>query len=90
MGKVIGAPKRHVRYRDPVTQEMTPALYRLRAPFFWKNTMALFVVGSIPLAIYWYSFKKIGGDDFSDIPIPPISDEELEKLKLEYESKNKN
>jgi len=26
-------------------------------------------------------------DDFGDIPIPPISDEELKKLQSEYEGK---
>ena len=79
--------KGHDRYRDPRTHQITPALYRVRAPFFWRNTIGLFVVGSIPLAVYWYAFTKIGEDDFSDIPIPPISDEELKKLKLEYENK---
>ena len=28
----------------------------------------------------------MGDDDLGDIPIPPISDEELQKLKLEYEN----
>ncbi|EMG47685.1 Mitochondrial membrane protein, putative [Candida maltosa Xu316] len=86
MGKLIGV-KGHDRYRDPVTHQITPALYRVRAPFFWRNTIALFVVGSIPLGVYLYAFHKISDDDFSDIPIPPISDEELKKLKLEYENK---
>ncbi|EDK47398.1 conserved hypothetical protein [Lodderomyces elongisporus NRRL YB-4239] len=65
---------------------MTPALYRVRQPFFWRNTISLFVIGSIPLAAYWYTFTKMTEDEFSDIPIPPISDEELTKLKKEYEA----
>lgn len=78
--------KGHDRYRDPKTHQITPALYRVRAPFFWRNTIALFAVSSIPLAVYLYTFKKMGDDDLGDIPIPPISDEELQKLKLEYEN----
>ncbi|CAI5760377.1 unnamed protein product [Candida verbasci] len=87
MGKLIGAPKGQTRYYDPKTHQMTPALYRVRAPFFWRNTIALFLLGSVPVGIYYYTFHKIAEDDFADIPIPPISEEELKKLKLEYEQK---
>ncbi|GBL49355.1 Cytochrome c oxidase assembly factor 3, mitochondrial [Candidozyma auris] len=84
---VIGAPKGHDRYRDPVTHQMTPALYRVRKPYFWKNLFALGIVGAIPLGVYAYTWRVLNQDDFADIPIPPISDEELAKLKKEYESK---
>ncbi|KAG5417947.1 COA3 [Candida metapsilosis] len=88
MGKLVGAPKGHDRYRDPVTHQITPALYRVRQPFFWRNTIAFFIVGAIPLGVYFYTFRKMTDDDFADIPIPPISDEELKKLQSEYEGKN--
>lgn len=68
---------------------MTPALLRVRAPYFWKNTIALFLVGSIPVGVYAYTWNFLSKDELSDIPIPPISDDELAKLKKEYESKKK-
>lgn len=50
--------------------------------------MAAFcVVGAIPLAVYGYTWKVLNQDEFADIPIPPISDEELAKLRKEYELK---
>lgn len=48
---------------------------------------ALCVVGAIPFGVYAYTWKVLNQDDFADIPIPPISDEELAKLKKEYEQK---
>lgn len=67
---------------------MTPALYRVRKPFFWKNLAGFFIVTSIPLGVYMYTWNMLSKDDFADIPIPPISDEELAKLKKEYAAKN--
>ncbi|KAF8003713.1 hypothetical protein OXX80_010488 [Metschnikowia pulcherrima] len=84
---VIGAPKGHNRYRDPKTFLMTPALYRVRQPFFWKNFAAFFIVGAVPLSVYMYTWNVLSKDDFGDIPIPPISNEELAKLREEYETK---
>lgn len=80
--------KGHGRYRDPVTHQMTPALLRVRAPFFYRNVIALVLVSSVPIGAYLYTWRELNKDEFSDIPIPPISDEELSKLKKEYE-KNK-
>ncbi|QEL61771.1 hypothetical protein SBP28_003778 [Candidozyma auris] len=51
------------------------------------NLFALGIVGAIPLGVYAYTWRVLNQDDFADIPIPPISDEELAKLKKEYESK---
>lgn len=42
------------------------------------------IVGALPLGVYLYTWKVLSQDDFGDIPIPPISDEELQKLKKEY------
>ncbi|CUM45092.1 unnamed protein product [Debaryomyces fabryi] len=84
---VLGKPKGHNRYRDPKTFEMTPALLRVRAPYFVRNMISLFVVSSIPIGVYWYTFNVLSKDEFSDIPIPPIADDELAKLKKEYEDK---
>jgi cytochrome c oxidase assembly factor 3 len=84
---VIGAPKGQTRYRDPITHQMTPALYRVRAPFFKRNMIGLAICTVIPLTVYYYTFSTLNKDEFSDIPIPPISDEELMKLKKEYAEK---
>lgn len=47
----------------------------------------LAVVATVPLGVYLYTWKILSKDEFSDIPIPPISDEELRQLKKEYEAK---
>lgn len=78
------------RYRDPVTHQMTPALYRVRAPFFKRNMVGLAICSAIPLAVYFYTWQQLSKDEFSDIPIPPLSDSEIAKLKQEYEAKDKN
>ncbi|CCE81644.1 Piso0_002306 [Millerozyma farinosa CBS 7064] len=85
---VIGAPKGHDRYRDPKTYEMTPALLRVRAPYFFRNMIGLAVVSSIPLGVYLYTYHLLNKDEFADIPIPPVSDAELAKLREEYNKKN--
>jgi cytochrome c oxidase assembly factor 3 len=77
------------RYRDPQTFEMTPAMLRVRAPFFWRNTIGLFVVAAIPAGVYYYTWNSLTKDEFGDIPIPPISDAELAKLRREYEEKKR-
>ncbi|WEJ97297.1 Cytochrome c oxidase assembly factor 3, mitochondrial [Yamadazyma tenuis] len=84
---VVGVPKGHNRYRDPKTFEITPALYRVRSQYFTRNTLGLFLVGAVPLGVYLYTWKMLTADDLSDIPIPPISDQELAKLKKEHELK---
>lgn len=47
--------------------------------------MGLFLVGAIPFGVYLYTWKTLTADDLGDIPVPPISDEELAKLKKEHE-----
>lgn len=84
---LLTSRKGHSRYRDPKTFEMTPALYRVRKPFFWKNMAGLLLATSVPLGVYMYTINVLSQDDFADIPIPPISDDELAKLKKEYEEK---
>lgn len=69
---------------------MTPALYRVRAPFFWKNMVGLAVCSAIPLGVYIYTWNVLSQDEFADIPIPPISDSDLSKLQKEYAEKKGN
>lgn len=47
------------------------------------------MVGAIPLGVYMYTWNMLTADDLSDIPVPPISDDELTKLKKEHEQKKK-
>ncbi|CAH6719659.1 cytochrome c oxidase assembly factor 3, mitochondrial [[Candida] jaroonii] len=84
---VVGIPKSHSKYRNQKTFEITPALYRVRSQYFNRNLIGFFAVTAIPLGVYLYTWKMLTTDDLSDIPIPPISDEELSKLKKEYSSK---
>lgn len=70
---------------DPKTFRMTPAMMRARRPYFWKNAVGLVVVGVIPVGIYAYTWQMLHKDEFADVPIPPISEEELARLKQEYE-----
>lgn len=79
--------KGQTRYRDPITHQMTPALYRVRKPYFWKNMAGLVICSAIPLTVYIYTWKVLSKDEFSDIPIPPIEDSELKQLQNEYNSK---
>lgn len=69
---------------------MSPALLRVRAPFFWRNTIGLLLVTAIPAGVYYYTWQTLTKDEFGDIPIPPISDTELAKLRKEYEEKKKS
>lgn len=74
------------RYQDRRTWKMTPAMIRARQPFFKKNLAGLLVLVGITGGIYAYTYRFLNRDnDFADVPIPPIDEKELEKLKKEYE-----
>lgn len=62
-------------------------MLRVRAPYFWRNTIGFIVATAFPLGVYIYTFNTLSKDEFEDIPIPPISDSDLAKLRKEYESK---
>jgi cytochrome c oxidase assembly factor 3 len=66
---------------------MTPAMIRARRPFFWKNAATFVVLTTITCSVYAYTYSFLGKDNFDDVPIPPISEEELIKLKKEYQAK---
>lgn len=69
---------------------MTPAALRARRPYFVKNMITALGLFALTGGIYLYTFKSIQrDDDFSDVPVPPISDENLDKLKREYEQEKK-
>ncbi|GME84090.1 unnamed protein product [Ambrosiozyma monospora] len=77
-------------YYNKYTHQMSPAMLRARQPYFWKNMAMLTVLGGISLSVYIYTYNFLQQDDFEDIPIPPISDEQLAELKKEYEESKKN
>lgn len=68
---------------------MTPAMIRARQPYFWRNAATFAVLSSITVGIYFYTYSFLGQDDFEDIPIPPVTEAELVKLKQEYEASKK-
>jgi cytochrome c oxidase assembly factor 3 len=65
---------------------MTPAMIRARRPYFWKNAATFAVLSTITVSVYFYTYSFLGKDTFDDIPIPPIDDAELQKLRKEYEA----
>lgn len=66
---------------------MSPAMLRARRPYFWKNMGAFGILGGISLSVYLYTYNFLMQDDFENIPIPPIKDEDLTALRKEYEEK---
>ncbi|ESX02731.1 hypothetical protein KL918_002500 [Ogataea parapolymorpha] len=73
-------------YYNKYTYQMSPAMLRARQPYFWKNLALFGVLAGISGGVYLYTYSFLMKDDFEDIPIPPISDEQLAELKKEYEA----
>ncbi|KAK4507225.1 hypothetical protein PRZ48_000960 [Zasmidium cellare] len=48
----------------------TAALYRARQPYLIKNAATGLVIFGFVAAVYTWTIKAIGQDDFSDIPMP--------------------
>lgn len=48
----------------------TAALYRARQPYLVKNIGTGLVLLGFVGAVYTYTIKAIGQDDFSDVPMP--------------------
>lgn len=59
-------------------------MLRARRPYFWKNLAVFTVLSSISFSVYMYTYSFLMQDDFGDIPIPPVSDEDLAKLQDDY------
>lgn len=73
-------------FQNPQTYTMTPMAWRARRPFFWKNVALASVLFGASIGVYYYTLSVIKkDDDFDDVPVPPISDADLAKLKSEYE-----
>lgn len=77
------------QYQDQRTWKMTPSMMRARLQYFWPNFATLAVLSGVSFSIYVYTFHFLNKDELDDIEIPPISDEDLAKLKAEYEKDQK-
>ncbi|QPG76641.1 hypothetical protein FOA43_004033 [Brettanomyces nanus] len=71
-------------YYSKDTYRMSAAMLRARRPYFWRNMAGLVILGSIPVAVYVYTFNFLHTDDLEDIPVPPLSDEKVKQLQKEY------
>ncbi|CCF57409.1 hypothetical protein KAFR_0C04180 [Kazachstania africana CBS 2517] len=79
------------RYQDKRTWKMTPAMIRARQPFFAKNMVGLVGLLAVTGGVYFYTYNFLHKDnDFAEVPIPPVSEEELKQLKKEYELKKRS
>lgn len=63
---------------------------RAREPYWKKNV----IFGAVLFAFFGgslaYTFNLlVASDEFQDIPIPPIDENELTRLRAEYEAKKK-
>lgn len=54
--------------------------------FFRRNMIGLGLLLGVTGGVYFYTYNFLHRDnDFADVPVPPISEEELAQLKKEYE-----
>lgn len=60
-------------------------MLRARQQYVWKNAVAFVLLSSLSLGIYLYTFNFLAKDEFDDIEVPPISEEDLIKLRAEYQ-----
>lgn len=75
-------------YQDRRTWRMTPAMIRARKPFFRNNMIGISILLGLSTGIYFYTYRFLHKDnDFVDVPIPPIDEKELKKLREEYYSR---
>ncbi|CDO57093.1 hypothetical protein DV451_003369 [Geotrichum candidum] len=73
-------------YHNPENYVMTPAALRARKPFFWKNIVLAGGLFALTGGIYWYTLKALIQDDFGDVPVPPVSEEELTRLRAKRDA----
>ncbi|CAI8496630.1 hypothetical protein ACO0OL_002165 [Hanseniaspora opuntiae] len=83
-------PHQRKGYYDRSRGRMSNALLRAREPYIKKSIMLGGVLFGIFFGTLGYTYTKIlASDDFQDVPIPPISEEDLKLLKAEYEATKK-
>ncbi|GMM39406.1 hypothetical protein FOG51_00887 [Hanseniaspora uvarum] len=84
-------PHQRKGYYSKSQGRMSNALLRAREPYLKKNL----ILGGFLFGIFFgtlgYTYKKLlVSDEFQEVPIPPISEEELKLLKAEYEASKNN
>ncbi|KAK9459551.1 uncharacterized protein V1516DRAFT_680215 [Lipomyces oligophaga] len=76
----VGARK----YQDS-SARMSPSLMRARQQYSVRNAITGIVLGAFVFGVYTYSVRAVKIDDFSDVPVPPVTEEVLAELKREQE-----
>ncbi len=71
-------------YYTPGTHRMSNAMLRARRPYFWGNLLTFGALLTIPTGVYYYTFHILHKDDFEDIPVPPLDNEQVKQLQKEY------
>lgn len=69
------------RYQNPTNYTMTPAALRARQPYFWRNVVTAVSLFTFVSGVYFYSLNALVQDDFADVPVPPVSDQQLAELR---------
>ncbi|KAK9333233.1 hypothetical protein V1520DRAFT_332993 [Lipomyces starkeyi] len=70
------------KYQD-ASSRMSPALLRARSRYTKRNIATGIVIAGIVVSIYAYAATATGSDDFSDVPMPPLPENAVEKLRRE-------
>lgn len=74
------------KYRN-ANGTMTMAAVRARQPYAKKNAALGVTLLSFVGLTYWWAYKNFTPDDFGDVPVPPLPEEELEQLRKQYDMK---
>lgn len=74
------------KYRNP-NGTYTAAALRARRPFAARNALLGVSLMGFCGFCYWWAYNSFLPDDFSDVPIPPVSEEELNRIRAERAKK---
>ncbi|KAK9248592.1 hypothetical protein V1506DRAFT_518829 [Lipomyces tetrasporus] len=76
------------KYQD-ASSRMSPALLRARSRYTQRNIVTGIVIAGIVGGIYTYAATATGSDDFSDVPMPPVPEDAVDKLRREREEQSR-
>lgn len=68
------------KYRNP-NGTFTAAAIRARQPFAARNAVVGIGLLSFCGFCYLWAYQSFTPDDFGDVPIPPLDEEQINKLK---------
>lgn len=66
---------------------MTAAAIRARRPFLARNLMLGAGLASFAGFCYWWTYRALTPDDFGDVPVPELSEGELEELRRKHNAR---